>query len=1590
MQAAVAKPKAEQRKAPSVPERKGLGSVGAELDTGAPAGMPAFLQRKCAACEEEEITTNLARTETRGSDAQPNASVVRRAISDQGAGHSLPEPTRIKMERSFGVDLGGVRIHTGSTANAASRNVNAEAFTHGQSIYFAQGRYQPESPAGSELLAHELTHAVQNRYAADVPATAGISPRGFSLSRSGDPAEQEADSAAQAVSTGQPANVQGAPTASIQREEKGAFDKALDWTAARADDAGSAISSGVKAVGEFASDQLMSLLRTVAPQLADIIDEGPINFAKRKINEALDAHMPQALGGFSLSELVEGVSGWLGEAATFAKALVKGDQKACDAFAGMMEKLSQFVTALIDNPVINAFTSALTKVSDFIGKVVKLVAEPLFDNMVKQVSGAWTVLKKISSTVSGWINKAKKAVGSLWDELSKALGFDGTNEEGVWSYLKGIGKDIWEGIKATLAPVVEPIKKAGIAVALLTPMGQVHAIVKYGPKLVKVVTWIWDNGLNPDKIKDAPEEIQGMLTSLISGVDGFKGLVQSGLDWLSAKLSAMADTVLEVVGAITGLPLIGFAQSLFEDAQSTLKTLVTDIKKGAKDALVAIEAVATKISDFIAPYKEVISSFILAIVSPPMIPLIFAGWGWRKLPSCIKIPILNFILDIAIAAIGAIPAVATFGSLWPLLKPAVMTFLGTLRAADDKVKEKISNKIAKVISGASPEFLIGFVKGFAVGVWEGITDPLKAIWMVLEGLDTATQYMASLAGFGDKEETKKPPEAAAPSMSAPSASGSSAVSSISASPSKLTSTINSTPSAPQAPAVKPEEDEPYVPVDPKAALNKADAKMPESTRKLLEKLAADKAAREAAHPAGPAQSAEPEPAPESAGSTAMPPADMAAVKVQASAAYSQIAPDVQTVKGGFWDAVQEYFNGKGMSFDDMVSKLSEAWESAKSKISEGASWFANQLMGFFHGNQAEAELGDKIGWLTGTIVFQVVLDAITAGTWIAAGPVLKGIAKFINWPMEFLGEAFKLLKKLGKYLIDGLKSLGSVIKDAAAGAFKTVSKALGNIGERLLVLGEEILGKFGGKAAKAESKAVGVLGKEGTKLAEQKGAKVLTEAEEKAAQKLEQQTAKVEPHPTAGPEPKPHAATEPKAEPHPGTESKAPGETVEVDKVHPESAAKREASVAESGHVESDKLTPQQTRNETDQFRSRPESLEGTPPHRKSKMGEHEWREEQLPNGDCTFCRHSATKICVATPELRAKELEKTEKHVLGLEEQADVQAKAAAEAREKAMAHQPLSPEDEKYLNKDLQEAKDRADAAKKRLRTERGNATKNANTGKAEEAAAAQKKVESLEAELKRAEEDARTAQQMLDEQAHALKRAEDSEALATAAKKEAETAAKTVEDMKALEKELAKTEADLAALNKKRPWMKDEPTHRKMQELETKIADQKKQLAAQIEASKGLTPEARETLRKGTPFKGPGGAKRESTFLENLPPEAKGPNSTYVDYVTGETLPLAELHIDHVVPVEQIFGMEGFGRLSRADQQAILDLPQNLRFLEESRNTSKGAKGLADWLGGKTAKAPKLPAAEREALAKLEADARKKIEDEIAKRLKKMGTP
>ncbi|WP_367867724.1 DUF4157 domain-containing protein [Pedobacter sp. WC2423] len=117
------------------------------------------VQRKCSACEEKEKHVHLKEQDnTHGADM----SAIEGSLSaSKGSGKALPEQTRLEMENSFGADFSAVRIHDNSNAVQMNEGLNAQAFAHGNDIYFNSGKYNPETASGKHLLAHELTHTVQ-------------------------------------------------------------------------------------------------------------------------------------------------------------------------------------------------------------------------------------------------------------------------------------------------------------------------------------------------------------------------------------------------------------------------------------------------------------------------------------------------------------------------------------------------------------------------------------------------------------------------------------------------------------------------------------------------------------------------------------------------------------------------------------------------------------------------------------------------------------------------------------------------------------------------------------------------------------------------------------------------------------------------------------------------------------------------------------------------------------------------------------------------------------------------------------------------------------------------------------------------------------------------------------------------------------------------------------------------------------------------------------------------------------------------------------------------------------------------------------
>ena len=115
-----------------------------------------------AADEEEEIQTAREGKPFDPMDRfDPGSAVEDQIRSQAGGGEPLPGEIRSYMEPRFGADFSGVRIHTGSGAAKLNRQISARAFTFGKDIYLGEGSFAPASSDGRRLLAHELTHTIQ-------------------------------------------------------------------------------------------------------------------------------------------------------------------------------------------------------------------------------------------------------------------------------------------------------------------------------------------------------------------------------------------------------------------------------------------------------------------------------------------------------------------------------------------------------------------------------------------------------------------------------------------------------------------------------------------------------------------------------------------------------------------------------------------------------------------------------------------------------------------------------------------------------------------------------------------------------------------------------------------------------------------------------------------------------------------------------------------------------------------------------------------------------------------------------------------------------------------------------------------------------------------------------------------------------------------------------------------------------------------------------------------------------------------------------------------------------------------------------------
>ncbi|HWS90095.1 MAG TPA: DUF4157 domain-containing protein [Pyrinomonadaceae bacterium] len=202
------------------------------------AAAPPTVQRACAACESREDDDEEHAVQAKSlNGATPALTEEFNAglRAERGGGRPLPESARSYFEPRFGHDFSRVRIHTGEAADRLARTVEARAFTTGSDIFFGARQYDASGRAGRELLAHELTHVVQQSPAGAVGAGAPTLSRrpADTIARQPAPAAEQTPAAPEPPRQGKPTGkvnlIRITSTQVFFETTEGTFTYALDF-----------------------------------------------------------------------------------------------------------------------------------------------------------------------------------------------------------------------------------------------------------------------------------------------------------------------------------------------------------------------------------------------------------------------------------------------------------------------------------------------------------------------------------------------------------------------------------------------------------------------------------------------------------------------------------------------------------------------------------------------------------------------------------------------------------------------------------------------------------------------------------------------------------------------------------------------------------------------------------------------------------------------------------------------------------------------------------------------------------------------------------------------------------------------------------------------------------------------------------------------------------------------------------------------------------------------------------------------------------------------------------------------------------------
>lgn len=636
----------------------------------------------------------------------------RRILALQQGGMPLSQEVRADMEPRFGANFSDVRIHTDWEAGDLADNIQAHAFTLGEHIAFAPGAYHPENREGKKLLAHELTHVVQQR-------------------------------------GGDNATAQSPPVRRLYIP---------------------GISELIDAAGNFIVEQGWRLIRRFAPRLEPILRQGPFNWLKEQLAAAFNGIIgrinrlnPQGM----LNQLINVFGGLVDRASTIISALMSGD---CGPLFNSLNQLRTFVTG-VAGQAWDRLTEFLRPVGEFFSNIWSSYGAPAVQWLQDFAGDLWGTIQQFGRDVWDWTRPIRDSIGAAWTWLKEQLfgpedanSSDGNSQGGLVNWISRKVGEAWDWVKNQTRPVWEPITNAMQWVRELIPPSFVRQLGESMQGLSRNIEQAGDGMNGGDSVAENRQALAGVLPSMQQLIALVRGQIVNARGWIITTIGSLAGGFSGLLNRLRSSSIL----RLLANALSWLESAATRLTAWVREKVAGLFDWVLRAFDFLSPFVAKVLNAVRRVISVVgdllQLPQLVLSSVWNLIPECIRNPIKDFLINQILRRIPVFSSLLALPDIWARVQATAMRILRQLFVDGDLAGAAWSFFSAMLrLIGIPPQLVVQILSKAAAAIGDILTNPvgflINTLRAVKEGFsrffgNILRHLMSGIAGwlFGQMQE----------------------------------------------------------------------------------------------------------------------------------------------------------------------------------------------------------------------------------------------------------------------------------------------------------------------------------------------------------------------------------------------------------------------------------------------------------------------------------------------------------------------------------------------------------------------------------------------------------------------------------------------------------------------------------------------------------------------------------------------------------------------------------------------------------------------------------------------------------------------